>query len=193
MKSSKNQTKTRIVTTAWQLFYENGYEDTTVDDIVEASQTSKGSFYYYFESKDSLLDSLSYLFDEKYDELLQALDPSLSPVEKLIYMNKELFLMIDNTVPVTILNRLFSSQLTARSERSLLEPDRTYYKVLRSIVLEGQKLGIWKDELTVSDITKAYAVFERGLMYDWCLCNGNYSLCQTSQQMLPLFLKGLSK
>lgn len=193
MKNSKNQTKTRIVTTAWQLFYENGYENTTVDDIVEASQTSKGSFYYYFESKDALLDSLSYLFDEKYEELVPTLDPSLSPIEKLTRLNRELFFMIDNTVPVTILNKLFSSQMTARSDRSLLEPDRTYYKVLRNIALEGQQQGIWHENLTVSDITKAYAVFERGLMYDWCLCNGSYSLCQLSQQMLPLFLKGLSK
>lgn len=191
--SAKNQTKTKIVTTAWQLFYQNGYENTTIDEIVEASHTSKGSFYYYFESKDSLLNSLSYLFDEKYEELFPTLDPSLSPIDKLIYLNHELFLMIDNTVPVPILNKLFSSQLTGRSERYLLEPDRTYYKVLRQIAIEGQQQGIWRDDLSVSDITKAYAVFERGLMYDFCLCNGSYSLSQFSEKMLPLFLKGLSK
>ena len=93
-KSSKNQTKSRIVSAAWQLFYRYGYENTTIDDIVEASNTSKGSFYHYFESKDSLLGSLSYLFDEKYDELSETLDPALSPLDKLIYMNRELFLMI---------------------------------------------------------------------------------------------------
>ena len=101
-KTSKNQTKSRIVSAAWQLFYRYGYDNTTIDDIVEASNTSKGSFYHYFESKDSLLGSLSYLFDEKYDELSETLDPSLSPLDKLIYMNRELFLMIENTVSTKV-------------------------------------------------------------------------------------------
>ena len=63
-KSSRN-TKSKIVSAAWSLFYEQGYDDTTIDEIVEASGTSKGSFYHYFDGKDALLSSLSYLFDEK--------------------------------------------------------------------------------------------------------------------------------
>ena len=191
MKKKENSTKSRIVSAAWKLFYEYGYDNTTVDDIVEASQTSKGSFYHYFESKDALLGSLSYLFDEKYDEVMETMNPDLNPVEKLIYMNRELFLMIENTVSVSLLSQLFSTQLITKGERHLLEPDRTYYKLLRQIATEGQKSGFFRTDLSVNDITKAYAVYERGMMYDWCLCNGNYSLCQYSQQMLPLFLSGL--
>ncbi len=192
-KSAKNQTKSRIVTAAWQLFYKYGYDNTTIDDIVEASNTSKGSFYHYFESKDALLGSLSVLFDEKYDEIMDNIDASLSPLDKLVYMNRELFLMIENTVSVSLLCRLFSTQLVTKGERHLLEPDRTYYKLLRQITIEGQESGLFRDDLSINDITKAYAMFERGMMYDWCLCNGNYSLCQYSQQVLPLFLKGLCK
>ena len=55
-------TKKKIVSAAWKLFYEQGYDNTTVDDIVEESGTSKGSFYHYFEGKDALLSSLSFLF-----------------------------------------------------------------------------------------------------------------------------------
>ena len=55
MKKITNQTKGRIVSAAWQLFYQYGYNNTTIDDIVELSQTSKGSFYHYFGSKDDLL------------------------------------------------------------------------------------------------------------------------------------------
>ena len=66
-KNTRN-TKGRIVSAAWKLFYEQGYEDTTIEDIVWESGTSKGSFYHYFDSKDALLSSLAYLFDEKYEE-----------------------------------------------------------------------------------------------------------------------------
>ena len=68
-------TKKKIVSAAWKLFYEQGYDNTTVDDIVEESGTSKGSFYHYFEGKDALLSSLSFLFDEKYEELMPSVDP----------------------------------------------------------------------------------------------------------------------
>lgn len=193
MKKYSSQTKGRIVTAAWKLFYQYGYERTTIDDIVEASQTSKGSFYHYFESKDALLGSLSYLFDEKYSELADTMDQSMDPIEKLITMNRELFLMIENTVSVSMLSQLFSTQLITKGERYLLDPDRTYYKLLRQIAAQGKEDGIFLDELTVNDITKAYAVYERAIMYDWCISSGNYSLCQYSQKMLPLFISGLTK
>ena len=193
MKKNANQTKSRIVTTAWKLFYQYGYDNTTIDDIVDAAQTSKGSFYHYFESKDALLSSLSYLFDEKYKELEAQMDPDMNPVDKLLMMNQEVFLMIENTVSVSLLSQLFSSQLVTKGERHLLDPDRTYYKLLRQIAMEGKDKGLFLDELTVTDITKAYAVYERAIMYDWCISSGNYSICQYSKTMLPLFLRGMLK
>lgn len=191
-KNSRN-TKGKIVSAAWQLFYRQGYDDTTIDEIVEASATSRGSFYHYFDGKDALLSSLSYLFDEKYEELMETMDMSLSPTDKLIFLNQELFGMIENTVSVDLLCQLFSSQLVTKGERHLLNTNRTYYKLLRQITVEGQEQDCFKESLSVNDITKAYAMFERGLMYDWCLCNGDYSLCQYSAVMLPLFLKGLCR
>ncbi len=191
-KNSRN-TKGKIVNAAWQLFYQQGYDDTTIEEIVEVSGTSKGSFYHYFDGKDALLSSLSYLFDEKYEELQETMDTSLSPIDKLIYMNQELFLMIENTVSVDLLCQLFSTQLTTKGERHLLDTNRTYYKLLRQITMEAREQGIFKDELSINDITKAYAMFERGLMYDWCISGGNYSLCQYAATMLPAFLKGFCK
>ena len=44
--AAKQNVKRRIVDAAWELFYEKGYDDTTVDDIIRLSETSKGSFYY---------------------------------------------------------------------------------------------------------------------------------------------------
>ena len=193
MKKNSNQTKSRIVSAAWKLFYQYGYENTTIDDIAEMSQTSKGTFYHYFNSKDDLLGSLSYLFDQKYEELTETMDPGMGPVSQLLFINHELFLMIENTVSVSLLSQLFGSQLTTRGERHLLNPDRTDYKLLRKIVVEGKEAGLFRDDLSVTDITKAYALYERAMMYDWCISDGNYSLCQYSEKMLPLFLNGLAK
>ncbi|MBR6701378.1 MAG: TetR/AcrR family transcriptional regulator, partial [Firmicutes bacterium] len=103
------------------------------------------------------------------------------------------FLMIENTVPVELLSRLFSAQMSVGGEKDLLNPNRTYYRMLRQITMEGHDQGIFKDELSVNDITRSYATFERGIMYDWCISSGNYSLCQYSGKLMPLFLEGLCK
>ena len=139
-KDSRN-TKGRIVNAAWELFYEQGYDDTTIDDIVERSETSKGSFYHYFESKDALLSTLSVLFDNKYEELQQTLDPEMSCFDKLMFLNRELFKMIENSVPIELLARLFSSQLITVGERLLLVLSRGYYRLLRRLFIEGQNRG----------------------------------------------------
>ena len=188
-KKNTRNTKGKIISAAWKLFYEQGYEDTTVDDIIYESGTSKGSFYHYFEGKDALLRTLSYLFDEKYEELMERIEPGMGAFETLMLLNRELFAMIENQVPMDLLARLFSSQLITRGERHLLDHNRTYYKVLRQIISQGQEKGELRRDLSVNEISKAYALCERALMYDWCISGGSYSLCQYSQSVLPLFLK----
>ena len=188
MERKKNQTKKKIVSAAWRLFYEQGYENTTVDDIVELSGTSKGSFYHYFEGKDALLSSLSILFDEKYEELTPRMDPEMNSFDKLMYLNRELFSMIERTVPIDLLARMYSTQLVTRGEKHLLDHNRVYYRLLRSIVLEGQERGQINREIPAAEITKLYALCERALLSDWCICSGEYSLTLYSQKMMPHFL-----
>ncbi len=182
-------TKGRIISAAWKLFYEQGYEDTTVEDIVFGSETSKGSFYHYFDGKDALLGTLADVFDEKYQELMQVMDPSMDAMEKLIYLNHELFATIEGGVSMDLLARLLATQLLARGEKHLLDRDRIYFKLLRRIVTEGQRAGQLRADRTVNDIVKAYALWERALMYDWCLCGGDYSLVDYTDVMTPMFLE----
>ena len=176
-KSSRN-TKARIVSAAWKLFYEQGYEETTVEEIIFESETSKG---------------LSVLFDERYEELMQQPHDEMDCIELLCWLNQELFTTIENTVSIELLARLFSSQLVTKGEKHLLDRKRTYYRLLRQIVSQGQEREELTDTRTVSEIVKAYAMFERGLMYDWCLSGGEYSLVQYAREMMPLFLDGFRK
>lgn len=186
-KNTRN-TKGRIISAAWKLFYEQGYENTTVEDIVYESETSKGSFYHYFDGKDALLGTLANVFDEKYEELMAVMDPEKNAMEKLIYLNHELFAMIDASISVDLLARLLSTQLLARGEKHLLDRSRTYFKLLRQIIGEGQKTGVLRTDRTVNEILKAYAMWERALMYDWCLSGGEYSLVSYTDSVTPLFL-----
>ena len=187
-KKNTRNTRSRIVSAAWKLFYEQGYDDTTVEEIVEESGTSKGSFYHYFSGKDALLSSLSDLFDDKYQELIPTLQEEMDSFEKLMYLNQELFLMIDNSVSLDLVARMYSSQLVTAGEKHLMDHNRVSYKLLRQIVSEGQKKGELKADATVNEIVKAYALCERALIYDWCISNGDYSLSQYAKTMMPIFL-----
>lgn len=188
--SKKNQrnTKSKIVAAAWKLFYEQGFENTTVDEIILESKTSKGSFYHYFSGKDELLGSLSYLFDEKYEEITPELELINSSFEKLIFMNEKLFSMIEDSISIDLLARMYSSQLTTKGEKHLLDYSRSYFKLLREVVSEGQKSGELRNDLSTNEIVKMYALIERGLLYDWCICNGDYPLGSYSRKLLPNLL-----
>ena len=187
-KKNQRNTKSRIVAAAWKLFYQLGYEDTTIDEIIAESGTSKGSFYHYFKSKDELMGSLSYLFDEKYEEIVPELDHIENSFEKLMYMNNKLFGMIEDSISIDLLARLYSSQLITKGEKQLLDYSRTYFKLLREVVSKGQREGELRGDLSTNEIVKMYALIERGLLYDWCICNGNYPLKDYSSKVLPQML-----
>lgn len=191
-KTAKN-TKSKIISAAWKLFYEQGYEQTTVEDIIFESSTSKGSFYHYFDGKDALLGTLSNLFDERYEELEESLSDIDGAFDKLIFLNRELFLTVENSVPIDLLSSLYSSQLTTHGERHLLDRSRFYYKLLRRIVSEGQKNGELDPDAPTDEIVKLYALCERGFIYDWCICGGEYSLSRYSSRMLPELMSFIRK
>ena len=191
MKKTSKNTKGKIVTAAWKLFYEQGYDETTVEEIIYESGTSKGSFYHYFEGKDALLGSLSYIFDEKYEELKENIKDDMNSLDVLIFLNRELFSMIESSVDIGLLAGLLSTQLVTKGEKHLLDRNRVYYKLLRQIVSAGQEKGEIRKDFSVGEIVKLYAMTERSLMYDWCLCNGEYSLTAYAAKAMPVFLSGI--
>ena len=117
------------------------------------------------------------------------MSPDLDAMEKLVYLNHELFAMIDGGVSMDLLARLLSTQLLARGEKHLLDRNRTYFKLLRQIIADGQKAGQLRRDRTVNEIVKAYALWERALLYDWCLSGGEYSLVAYTDSMTPMFLE----
>jgi AcrR family transcriptional regulator len=190
-KKSQKKTKSKIVSAAWKLFYEQGYEDTTIEEIIEESQTSKGSFYHYFEGKDALLGSLAYMMDEKYEELEPQIAEDANSYDVLLYLNRELLTMIEETINIELLATLYSTQLTTKGDRPLLDRGRTYYKLLRKIMIRGKERGELRADMGVSEMVHYYAMCERALLYEWCLRKGEYSLTDEASKKLPMMIQSL--
>lgn len=86
-----DERKKEIMETAMKLFIENGYEETPVSLIISNIGISKGTFYYYFKSKEELLDEI---VRERSLKIMDALipivnDSALNALEKisLIFTN----------------------------------------------------------------------------------------------------------
>jgi AcrR family transcriptional regulator len=184
--AEKQNVKERIVAAAGEVFREKGYDATTVDDIILLSKTSKGSFYYYFSGKDEMLETLSTVLDSEYAKLGDRMDKEMNSYDKLIYLNAVMLGLVEKTVNVELLSWLYSSQLTAREDRRLLDQNRVYYRMVSDIVHEGQLRGQITDAVPAREIVWYYTMCERALIYDWCLNQGSYSIAERCAEYMPI-------
>src|SRR5262245_31352635 len=77
--------RSEIHDAAQRLVFSKGYEQMSIQDILDALGISKGAFYHYFESKPALLEAFIERGQETLEQPLRALvdDPHLNAVDKL--------------------------------------------------------------------------------------------------------------
>lgn len=182
----RNRTKAKIVEVAWKLFEEKGYEETTLDEIIAASNTSKGSFYHYFNGKDELLATLSEILDSKYEEVMSTIDPEMNSYDKLLYLCYSVHDMIQEKIPVGLLASLYSSQVTTKGDKHLLDQNRYYYKIVNQLADEGQRRGQIISTMPYYDVATLYIMCERAIIYDYCINAGNYDLSEFTRKYMPM-------
>jgi AcrR family transcriptional regulator len=89
------ETRDRILEAAVSVFATKGYHDTKVDDIVAESNTSKGSFYFYFPSKQdiflALVDTFADLLESRLRTRLQAETSGVARVDLALRVCLETF------------------------------------------------------------------------------------------------------
>lgn len=82
--------RNEILDVAMQLVYTKGYEQMSIQDILNDLHISKGAFYHYFDSKGALLEGLIIrMIDQAEQVLLPVLDdPTLNAIDKLqVYLS----------------------------------------------------------------------------------------------------------
>jgi AcrR family transcriptional regulator len=80
----KQETRQRLLRSAWRLFREKGYDDTTVEEITEAADVGKGTFFNYFATKESIVDEIAlWRIDLVGNEVLGADDVPASAVARV--------------------------------------------------------------------------------------------------------------
>src|SRR5262249_36090580 len=79
MPPSPSDTRERLLRTAMQLFWEEGYGSTSIADILQAAKVNSGSLYYFFPTKQDLLLAVLDLYHSGIEPML--LEPAWKGVE----------------------------------------------------------------------------------------------------------------
>ncbi|XCP84133.1 TetR/AcrR family transcriptional regulator [Roseburia hominis] len=189
--STKKSAKTKIQETAWELFLAQGYEETTISQIIERSGTSRSAFYHHFRGKDELLFSVAYTYDLRYQDWVDACPKDLHAVDKLISFNDYIFKALEDSPYRSLYSLLYGLQVSTTGTRHILNPDRQYYQILRSITKEGIEKGEIISPHSYTELSNMISSFQIGTTYSWCLQRGQHSLFQYGKELLTPFLESL--
>ena len=134
----------RLLTVATRLFAEQGFETTSVQQIVDAAGVTKGAMYHYFGSKDDLLYEIyARVLRVQTARMEQAVDSDL-PIEQRLHQ------VAADVVATTVANLddtviFFRSMhlLSADKQAEVRAQRRRYHERVRQLITEGQQAGVF--------------------------------------------------
>lgn len=138
----------RLLGAATRLFAEKGFESTSVQEVVAAAGVTKGAMYHYFDSKDDLLYQV-------YARVLRMQTERLEEIaDRDLPLDERLHTAAADVVATTTANLddstiFFRSmhQLAPEKQRTVRAERRRYHERFRAMVEEGQRLGLFRDEV----------------------------------------------
>ena len=138
--------KNEILYAARKFFFQKGYEQTTIQDIIDELGIAKGTFYYYFKSKIDLLDQLiNRTTTEISDSLKPILRMNMNAIEKFnkIFQTATIVKMQKIDVLLVMLKVMFTDENTiirVKMYRRMVEKSKILYS---SIIKQGIKEGVF--------------------------------------------------
>jgi len=133
--------RNEILDTAQKLFFELGYEQTSVSSIIDAVGVAKGTFYYYFKSKEELLDHLAERFaDEMAAKMSDIVEnQSIGALEKLnlTFRQTGQYKMENKELMITLMRVLYRDDNTVLRHRMFNRVTKRTAPMLARIIEQG--------------------------------------------------------
>lgn len=152
-------TRLNILQKAFELIYVNGYQTTSIDDIIATTQVTKGAFYYHFKTKDEmgvaiineiLKPTLSSSFIEPLQNVKDPLDAIYRLMHHLLMENK--FLKVEYGCPASN----FTQEMSPWNKdfnQVLNELTKQWTKLLTSTIEKGKKDGYIRKDVNAKQVT----------------------------------------
>ena len=133
--------KQDLLNIAYRMFIEKGYENTSVDDIIAEAGIAKGTYYYYFESKEATLEAVIEMMIEKAENIAKAALMNPVPIpQKLASVVYAFQPNKDEVVITDVLERKENIVMHDKIGKKIVE---VAVPILSDIVREGIAQGIF--------------------------------------------------
>jgi AcrR family transcriptional regulator len=190
-RSAVRPVKERLLRVATRLFARNGFEGTSVQDIVDAAGVTKGAMYHYYGSKDDLLY-------EVYHQLLTMQMTRLTDIVKGSGSAEERLRAAAVDVVVSSLANLddmivfFRSlhMLPADRQTQVRAERRAYHDQFRSLVEEGMAAGSFRTAVP-ADVVVHYFLSAVNQIGSWFRPGGPLTAQEVGEQYADLLIGGL--
>jgi AcrR family transcriptional regulator len=156
--------KRDIVDMASQLFLSRGYENTSVNMIVEQLGVAKGTFYHYFKSKEDILEAVLENYINQYVENINAF-LEVSPInayEKLMFVMKNI--LSDNQGPEHLTKHVEDNKNSRLHQMMDEKFNERLYPIIVGILSQGINEGIFKVN-HIEEITQILLLGIRAYMH----------------------------
>ncbi|WP_326577367.1 TetR/AcrR family transcriptional regulator [Actinacidiphila glaucinigra] len=139
----------RLLAEATRLFAERGYDRTSVQEIVEAAGVTKGALYHYFGSKDDLLHEIYGRVLRLQMQRLEAIagKEATSVAERLVEAAADVVVTSIGNLDDTKIFFRSMHQLSPEKQKAVRADRRRYHEKFRALVEEGQREGVFRQEL----------------------------------------------
>ncbi|GAA0719023.1 TetR/AcrR family transcriptional regulator [Clostridium malenominatum] len=176
-------TKEKIYLTALRLIEKNGFENITVEEICKTASVSIGSFYNCFKSKNDILNEIYRVADDYFLDTV-ASDLKKGNMEDKIAKFFSYYAQYNLSRGITFMRHLYNSK-----NKLFITKGRHMQNVLENVIEEGQASGEISNHMSPRGIVEYLFIAARGLVYDWCLHNGEYDLVEHMYEYMKPLIK----
>lgn len=185
------RTRREIVDSALYLFERNGFDRTSLTQIVSRANLTKGAFYHHFKSKEDLLWQIQNEYLDRQIELAQEiLAGDSDPVEQLRALIRLSLAGIATYRAHVAIFYQERRHLTGERLRSVTEKRDILENMFRDVVRRGIEAGVFRGELNERIAT--YGIIGMcASAFQWFKPEGDFGVDELADQFCELILVGL--